>query len=172
MAVSKIRWTSAPTSGVLAVPSGICLVGEAIHPANLAGSCALLNSDGSRRPGLVLAYGTFGLICVTAGVGLMMEKWVAARLFPRQGRMPTSSTWPLTSARQATCLQALHQAGLRGLPVRGSASSPARRKRPAATRSSAACLGAGGRDRCGGSPDHRDISVNYICQPAFPSTPA
>jgi len=67
---------------------GILSVGEADHPANLAGS-RLLKSDGlPAGPGSVR---TFGLICVTAGgVVLMVESGFAARAI-RARALPTST---------------------------------------------------------------------------------
>ncbi|MCT0203220.1 hypothetical protein [Synechococcus sp. CS-603] len=88
MAVQKIRWYLSAQLGVLLLPSGICLVGEAITRRTLQ-EVALLNQMVSPA-GPWFWYGTFGLICVTAGVGLMVESGLL-RGYPRQGRLPTST---------------------------------------------------------------------------------
>ncbi|WP_411868250.1 hypothetical protein [Vulcanococcus limneticus] len=74
MAARKIRWYVKAQAGVLLLPAGLCLIGEAItrrtiHTwAQSAQSSALI-----KEPGPWFWYGTFGLIAVVAGVGLMIE---------------------------------------------------------------------------------------------------
>ncbi len=76
MAAHKIRWYIRAQLGVLLLPLGIVLVGEAITRRTLQ----LTPNLGA--PGPWFWYGTLGLICVTAGVGLMVESGLL-RGYPR-----------------------------------------------------------------------------------------
>lgn len=82
MAAHKIRWYIRAQLGVLLLPLGICLVGEAITRRTL--QLAALSQQVA-APGPWFWYGTLGLICVTAGVGLMVESGLL-RGYPRGGR--------------------------------------------------------------------------------------
>lgn len=83
MAAKKIRWYIRAQLGVLLLPLGLCLVGEAISRRTLQ-LVALLNMKVSPA-GPWFWYGTLGLICVTAGVGLMVESGLL-RGYPRDAR--------------------------------------------------------------------------------------
>lgn len=83
MAVQKIRWLVKAQLGVLLLPAGLCLFGEAVIRKGLeqlAASAQLSGSGGTaiamsflRAPGPWFWYGTLGLILINAGVGLMIE---------------------------------------------------------------------------------------------------
>ena len=83
MATHKIRWYVKAQLGVLMLPAGLCLFGEAVIRKGieqLAASAQLAGGDGApvalqvlRAPGPWFWYGTFGLILINAGVGLMIE---------------------------------------------------------------------------------------------------
>ena len=83
MAAHKIRWYVKAQLGVLMLPAGLCLFGEAVIRKGieqLAASAQLAGADGAqvalnvlRAPGPWFWYGTFGLILINAGVGLMIE---------------------------------------------------------------------------------------------------
>lgn len=93
MAVKKIRWYVKAQLGVLLVPAGLCLFGEAVIRKGLeelAKRADLAAQAGSQLPLRVLQspgpwfwYGTFGLILINAGVGLMIESGLL-RGYPRQ----------------------------------------------------------------------------------------
>jgi len=93
MAVHKIRWYVKAQLGVLLLPAGLCLFGEAVirkglHAwADLAPVTAPATAGG---PAPALAgpwfwYGTLGLILINAGVGLMIESGLL-RGYPRGPR--------------------------------------------------------------------------------------
>ena len=65
MASSPIRWYVRAQLGVLLLPAGLCLFGEAVTRRTLQ----LAGSDG----GPWWWYGTISLIMINAGVGLMIE---------------------------------------------------------------------------------------------------
>lgn len=71
MAVKKIRWYVKAQLGVLLLPAGLCLFGEAVIRKAGAG------------PGPWFWLGTTGLILINAGVGLMIESGLL-RGYPRQ----------------------------------------------------------------------------------------
>jgi len=81
MAVRKIRWYVKAQLGVLLLPTGLCLFGEAVIRKGLdqLAASAQLAGDGSTpvmaavHPGPWFWYGTLGLILINAGVGLMIE---------------------------------------------------------------------------------------------------
>ena len=83
MAVQKIRWYVKAQLGVLLLPAGLCLFGEAVIRKGLeqlAASAQVANSDSGavalnflKAPGPWFWYGTLGLILINAGVGLMIE---------------------------------------------------------------------------------------------------
>lgn len=83
MAVQKIRWYVKAQLGVLLLPAGLCLFGEAVIRKGLeqlAASAQVASSEGSavalnflKAPGPWFWYGTLGLILINAGVGLMIE---------------------------------------------------------------------------------------------------
>ena len=65
MASSPLRWYVRAQLGVLLLPAGLCLFGEAVSRRTLQ----LAGSDG----GPWWWYGTLSLIAINAGVGLMIE---------------------------------------------------------------------------------------------------
>lgn len=83
MAVQKIRWYVKAQLGVLLLPAGLCLFGEAVIRKGLdqlAASAQVAGSAGNavalnflKAPGPWFWYGTLGLILINAGVGLMIE---------------------------------------------------------------------------------------------------
>jgi len=74
MPAGKIRWYLRAQVGVLLLPVGLCLFGEAIARRTLQ----VLGKD--RGPWFW--YGTLSLILITAGVGLMVESGLL-RGYPR-----------------------------------------------------------------------------------------
>jgi len=74
MPVGKIRWYLRAQAGVLLLPVGLCLFGEAITRRTLQ----MLGEE----PGPWFWYGTLSLILITAGVGLMVESGLL-RGYPR-----------------------------------------------------------------------------------------
>lgn len=93
MAVKKIRWYVKAQLGVLLLPAGLCLFGEAVIRKGLeelAKRVEVAASAGESVPMKILQapgpwfwYGTFGLILINAGVGLMVESGLL-RGYPRQ----------------------------------------------------------------------------------------
>lgn len=93
MAVKKIRWYVKAQLGVLLLPAGLCLFGEAVIRKGLeelgkraelaAAAGSALPVKFLEAPGPWFWYGTFGLILITAGVGLMIESGLL-RGYPRQ----------------------------------------------------------------------------------------
>lgn len=83
MAVQKIRWYVKAQLGVLLLPAGLCLFGEAVirkGMEQLAASAQITTGGGTsvalnflKAPGPWFWYGTLGLILINAGVGLMIE---------------------------------------------------------------------------------------------------
>lgn len=93
MAVNKLRWYAKAQLGVLLLPAGLCLFGEAVIRKGLNELSLHLNAE----QGLSLVnprpwfwYGTLGLILINAGVGLMIESGLL-RGYPRLGNGPTPS---------------------------------------------------------------------------------
>ncbi|MEX1317790.1 MAG: hypothetical protein AB1Z22_11800 [Synechococcaceae cyanobacterium] len=94
MAVKKIRWYVKAQLGVLLLPAGLCLFGEAVIRKGLeelikrtelaSGAGGALPVKLLQAPGPWFWYGTFGLILINAGVGLMVESGLL-RGYPRQG---------------------------------------------------------------------------------------
>jgi hypothetical protein len=89
MAVHKIRWYVKAQLGVLLLPAGLCLFGEAvIRKSHLALAEVLANPAGGQSlplPGPWFWYGALGLILINAGVGLMIESGLL-RGYPRAPR--------------------------------------------------------------------------------------
>jgi hypothetical protein len=93
MAVKKIRWYVKAQLGVLLLPAGLCLFGEAVIRKGLeelarradlaAAGTGALPIRFLQAPGPWFWYGTFGLILINAGVGLMIESGLL-RGYPRQ----------------------------------------------------------------------------------------
>jgi hypothetical protein len=83
MAVNKIRWYLKAQLGVLLLPAGLCLFGEAVIRkglGELVQRTELASAAGQglplkllQAPGPWFWYGTLGLILINAGVGLMVE---------------------------------------------------------------------------------------------------
>ncbi len=83
MAVQKIRWYVKAQLGVLLLPAGLCLFGEAVVRRGLHAWAALAGAvDGAAAPaaaglaekaGPWFWYGALGLTLIVAGVGLMIE---------------------------------------------------------------------------------------------------
>jgi hypothetical protein len=89
MAVQKIRWYVKAQLGVLLLPAGLCLFGEAVIRKGLQTWSQLAASSGSNQPlpqaGPWFWYGTLGLALITAGVGLMIESGLL-RGYPKTDR--------------------------------------------------------------------------------------
>lgn len=93
MAVKKIRWYVKAQLGVLMLPAGLCLFGEAVIRKGLEElikrtELTAIAGEGLpvkllKAPGPWFWYGTFGLILINAGVGLMVESGLL-RGYPRQ----------------------------------------------------------------------------------------
>jgi hypothetical protein len=87
MAVPKIRWYVKAQLGVLLLPAGLCLFGEAVIRKGLQQWASLLAAQGGEagapEAGPWFWYGTLGLILINAGVGLMIESGLL-RGYPRQ----------------------------------------------------------------------------------------
>ncbi|MFM8524893.1 MAG: hypothetical protein ACKOCM_04660 [Cyanobacteriota bacterium] len=86
MAVNKLRWYAKAQLGVLLLPAGLCLFGEAVIRKGLNELSQHLSADQGQsliniRPWFW--YGTLGLILINAGVGLMIERGLL-RGYPRQ----------------------------------------------------------------------------------------
>ena len=80
----KLRWYAKAQLGVLLLPAGLCLFGEAVIRKALA-QLAGLSAAGADAPpaaGPWFWYGTLGLILINAGVGLMIESGLL-RGYPR-----------------------------------------------------------------------------------------
>ena len=80
MAVQKIRWYVKAQLGVLLLPAGLCLFGEAVVRRSLHAWASLAGSSGSGAAPAVAEtagpgfwYGALGLTLIVAGVGLMIE---------------------------------------------------------------------------------------------------
>lgn len=89
MAVQKIRWYVKAQLGVLLLPAGLCVFGEAVIRKGIQTWSQLAISSGSAQPVLQTGpwfwYGTLGLVLITAGVGLMIESGLL-RGYPRTGQ--------------------------------------------------------------------------------------
>lgn len=80
----KFRWYVKAQLGVLLLPAGLCLFGEAVirkGVQQLAGSSAS-GADTIPAAGPWFWYGTLGLVLINAGVGLMIESGLL-RGYPR-----------------------------------------------------------------------------------------
>ncbi len=73
MAAQKIRWYVKAQLGVLLLPAGLCLFGEAVIRKSIQVLAASGKVETLTSPGPWFWYGTFGLILINAGVGLMIE---------------------------------------------------------------------------------------------------
>jgi hypothetical protein len=89
MALPKFRWYLKAQLGVLLLPAGLCLFGEAVIRKGMQRWAALsalpAGSEGLPQTGPWFWYGTLGLILINAGVGLMIESGLL-RGYPRQPR--------------------------------------------------------------------------------------
>ncbi|MFM7313094.1 MAG: hypothetical protein ACKO0M_08015 [Cyanobium sp.] len=87
MAVRKIRWYVKAQLGVLLLPAGLCLFGEAVIRKAMQQWSSLVpiqaETGASHPAGPWFWYGTLGLILINAGVGLMIESGLL-RGYPRQ----------------------------------------------------------------------------------------
>ena len=93
MAVNKLRWYAKAQLGVLLLPAGLCLFGEAVIRKGLNELSLHLNADQGQalvniRPWFW--YGTLGLILINAGVGLMIESGLL-RGYPRKAGGPAGN---------------------------------------------------------------------------------
>jgi len=84
MAVRKIRWYVKAQLGVLLLPAGLCLFGKAVISKGILEAAASGKLATAANPGPWFWYGTFGLIMINAGVGLMIESGLL-RGYPREG---------------------------------------------------------------------------------------
>jgi hypothetical protein len=75
MASRPFRWYLRAQLGILLLPAGLCLFGEALTRRILQS----LGKDG----GPWFWYGTLSLVCINAGVGLMIESGLL-RGYPRR----------------------------------------------------------------------------------------
>jgi hypothetical protein len=91
MAVHKIRWYVKAQLGVLLLPAGLCLFGEAVIRKGIQTWSALAAStdQGQSLPeaGPWVWYGILGLVLINAGVGLMIESGLL-RGYPRSADRP------------------------------------------------------------------------------------
>ena len=76
MASSPLRWYLRAQLGILLLPAGLCLFGEAV-------SRRTLQLAGGTGGGPWWWYGTFSLILINAGIGLMIESGLL-RGYPNQ----------------------------------------------------------------------------------------
>jgi len=76
MASSPLRWYVRAQLGILLLPAGLCLFGEAV-------SRRTLQLAGGTGGGPWWWYGTFSLILINAGIGLMIESGLL-RGYPNQ----------------------------------------------------------------------------------------
>jgi len=86
MAPPKIRWYVKAQLGVLLLPAGLCLFGEAVIRKGLHQWQMLVPAgDGVAMPqaGPWFWYGALGLVLINAGIGLMIESGLL-RGYPRQ----------------------------------------------------------------------------------------
>ena len=92
MAVPKIRWYVKAQLGVLLLPAGLCLFGEAVIRKGIQSWASLAAVPGEAlatrgvQAGPWFWYGTLGLILINAGVGLMIESGLL-RGYPRQPKL-------------------------------------------------------------------------------------
>ena len=77
MSSSPIRWYLKAQLGALLLPVGLCLFGQAISRKVVQ----MLGQDGGRW----FWYGALSLICINAGIGLMVESGLT-RGFPGRKR--------------------------------------------------------------------------------------
>ncbi len=75
MAARKIRWYVKAQLGVLLLPAGLCLFGEAVKRKTM-------QAQAITDAGPWFWYGTLALILINAGVGLMIESGLL-RGYPR-----------------------------------------------------------------------------------------
>ena len=87
MALPKFRWYLKAQLGVLLLPAGLCLFGEAVIRRGVQRLASLSAGAGDTVPaaGPWFWYGTLGLILINAGVGLMIESGLL-RGYPRLPR--------------------------------------------------------------------------------------
>ncbi len=91
MPAQKIRWYLKAQLGVLLLPAGLCLFGEAVIRKGIQTWAGLTATAASERlpsvpdAGPWFWYGTLGLVLINAGVGLMIESGLR-RGYP--GRSP------------------------------------------------------------------------------------
>ena len=81
MATSPMRWYVKAQLGVLLLPVGLCLFGEAVSRRVLQ----MLGKDA----GPWFWYGTLSLVCINAGIGLMIDSGMT-RGFPGLRRRNSS----------------------------------------------------------------------------------
>jgi hypothetical protein len=88
MAVRKIRWYVKAQLGILLLPAGLCLFGEAVIRKGMRTWASLASAAGAEQPvpqaGPWFWYGVLGLILINLGVGLMIESGLL-RGYPRSG---------------------------------------------------------------------------------------
>ncbi len=78
MPAQKIRWYLKAQLGVLLLPAGLCLFGEAVIRKGIQTWASLTAAASDGLPAVPDAgpwfwYGTLGLILINAGLGLMIE---------------------------------------------------------------------------------------------------
>ena len=86
MAVQKFRWFVKAQLGVLLLPAGLCLFGEAVIRKGIQTLAASAKAvDPIASPGPWFWYGLLSLVAIVGGVGLMVESGLL-RGYP--GRKP------------------------------------------------------------------------------------
>ena len=75
---SPLRWYAKAQLGVLLLPVGLCLFGEAV-------SRRVLQMLG-KEAGPWFWYGTISLVCINAGIGLMIDSGMTRGFPGRRGR--------------------------------------------------------------------------------------
>jgi hypothetical protein len=78
MPLQKLRWYLKAQAGVLLLPAGLCLFGEAVIRKGIQTYAALATTVPQKLAvvpdaGPWFWYGTLGLVLINAGIGLMIE---------------------------------------------------------------------------------------------------
>ena len=79
MITSRLRWYLKAQAGVLLLPVGLCLFGEAVARK------VVQMMGGSAAPWFWI--GTLSLVCINAGIGLMIESGLL-KGYPGRNRTP------------------------------------------------------------------------------------
>ena len=144
MSRSPVRWYIKAQLGVLLLPVGLCLFGEAVSRKVVQ----MLGKDA----GPWFWYGTLSLICINAGIGLMIDSGLT-RGFP--GTTSELIRAPRFRTKQPVRKQqpAIRGSGL-GFPMHESATVLARSRFPTPDQDHPMRASATRRDRYDGCQDH------------------